>query len=410
MGPSGCGKSTLLNLIAGLDTPTDGEIVARRACRSRAWTRTSCARMRRAHIGFVFQFFNLLEGMSALENVVLAGVIAGAPRKPAEASARDLLDLLGLADKARRRPRRAVGRPAPAARDRPRARERADAAARRRADRRARLRGRRGGARALPPPPRGRPDDPARHPRPARWPRRPTGSCRCATGASRRGTRAARLSGGELTWRPSGSVCAPSCARAGARGWRWPCWPASREGWSSPSPRAPGARTAPSPAGGRPPRRRTSGSGRAAYSAGRGLRARSSGCRRSRGVRARWTSRSGRRTAAGRPVTVNETEFNVPVGRRDGSRRPAEAPRGQGTGPGRADEIFVGLRGRRALRPAGGEHASGAFRDAARAGEDRRDRRARPARRPRDGRHRAAADACASSAFAPSSSPRTRSC
>ena len=56
------------------------------------------------NIGFVFQFFNLLEGMSALENVVLAAVIAGAPRRRAEASACGLLDLLGLAEKAQAPP------------------------------------------------------------------------------------------------------------------------------------------------------------------------------------------------------------------------------------------------------------------------------------------------------------------
>ena len=60
--------------------------------------------MRRRHIGIVFQFFNLLEGMSALENVVLPAVVAGAPRKPAETRARDLLDLLGLGDKAKAAP------------------------------------------------------------------------------------------------------------------------------------------------------------------------------------------------------------------------------------------------------------------------------------------------------------------
>ena len=58
------------------------------------------ARMRRRHIGIVFQFFNLLEGMTALENVVLPAMIAGTKRKPAESRARDLLDLLGLGDKA----------------------------------------------------------------------------------------------------------------------------------------------------------------------------------------------------------------------------------------------------------------------------------------------------------------------
>jgi putative ABC transport system ATP-binding protein len=57
--------------------------------------------LRRRHVGIVFQFFNLLEGMSALENVTLPAVVAGAPRKRAEARARDLLDLLGLAEKAK---------------------------------------------------------------------------------------------------------------------------------------------------------------------------------------------------------------------------------------------------------------------------------------------------------------------
>ena len=60
--------------------------------------------MRRKHIGIVFQFFNLLEGMSVLENVTLPAVIAGVPRKQAETRARDLLDLLGLADKAKNAP------------------------------------------------------------------------------------------------------------------------------------------------------------------------------------------------------------------------------------------------------------------------------------------------------------------
>ena len=98
IGPSGCGKSTLLNLVAGLDTPTDGEIVL--AGESLAGRdENALARMRREHIGIVFQFFNLLEGMTSLENVVLPAVIAGLPRKRAETRARDLLDLLGLAEK-----------------------------------------------------------------------------------------------------------------------------------------------------------------------------------------------------------------------------------------------------------------------------------------------------------------------
>ena len=99
MGPSGCGKSTLLNLIAGLDTPSEGEIaVAGEPLTGK--DENELARMRRRHVGIVFQFFNLLEGMTCLENVALPAMIAGASRKQAERRARDLLDLLGLPDKA----------------------------------------------------------------------------------------------------------------------------------------------------------------------------------------------------------------------------------------------------------------------------------------------------------------------
>jgi putative ABC transport system ATP-binding protein len=63
MGPSGCGKSTLLNLVAGLDTPDEGEItVAGEPVTGRS--EDDLARMRRRHVGLVFQFFNLLEGMT----------------------------------------------------------------------------------------------------------------------------------------------------------------------------------------------------------------------------------------------------------------------------------------------------------------------------------------------------------
>ena len=99
MGPSGCGKSTLLNLVAGLETPDEGEItVAGEPITGR--TEDELARMRRHHIGLVFQFFNLLEGMTVLENVALPAIIAGRKRKMAETRARDLLDLLGIGDKA----------------------------------------------------------------------------------------------------------------------------------------------------------------------------------------------------------------------------------------------------------------------------------------------------------------------
>jgi putative ABC transport system ATP-binding protein len=103
MGPSGCGKSTLLNLVAGLDTPSEGEVsVAGEPLAGK--DENELARMRRRHIGIVFQFFNLLEGMTCLENVALPAMIAGSSRRQAETRARDLLDLLGLADKARSAP------------------------------------------------------------------------------------------------------------------------------------------------------------------------------------------------------------------------------------------------------------------------------------------------------------------
>jgi putative ABC transport system ATP-binding protein len=103
MGPSGCGKSTLLNLVAGLDVPDEGD-VAVAGTSLVGMDEDKLAIMRRKHIGIVFQFFNLLEGMTVLENVVMPAVIAGRKRKVAEARARDLLDLLGLGDKARQAP------------------------------------------------------------------------------------------------------------------------------------------------------------------------------------------------------------------------------------------------------------------------------------------------------------------
>jgi putative ABC transport system ATP-binding protein len=98
MGPSGCGKSTLLNVIAGLDRVDEGsiEVAGERADgRDEDWL----ARFRRHHVGFVFQFFNLLDGVSALDNLVLPGVLGGMGRRAAETRARDLLDLLGLSDR-----------------------------------------------------------------------------------------------------------------------------------------------------------------------------------------------------------------------------------------------------------------------------------------------------------------------
>ena len=97
MGPSGCGKSTLLTLIAGLESASDGDVVI--AGESLAGKGESdLARMRRTHIGFVFQFYNLLEDMTAREQVALAAALAGSDGKVADARARDLLELLGMGE------------------------------------------------------------------------------------------------------------------------------------------------------------------------------------------------------------------------------------------------------------------------------------------------------------------------
>jgi putative ABC transport system ATP-binding protein len=103
MGPSGCGKSTMLNLAAGLDTPNEGEIIVDGETVT-GLGENDLARFRRKHIGMVFQFFNLLEGMSVMENVTLPAMIAGSKRKQAETRARDLLDLLGISEKANKLP------------------------------------------------------------------------------------------------------------------------------------------------------------------------------------------------------------------------------------------------------------------------------------------------------------------
>jgi len=98
MGPSGCGKSTLLNIFAGLDQADEGEVVVddlQVNDRDENWL----AKFRRHHVGIVFQFFNLLEGVSALDNIALPAILGGMRRKAAETRARDLLDLLGLGDR-----------------------------------------------------------------------------------------------------------------------------------------------------------------------------------------------------------------------------------------------------------------------------------------------------------------------
>jgi putative ABC transport system ATP-binding protein len=95
MGPSGSGKSTLLHLIGGLDRPTSGELlVDQRLVGQMADDQVTL--FRRTRIGFIFQFFNLLPTLSALENVALPFVLDGRSKEGAEQRAKMLLDKVGL--------------------------------------------------------------------------------------------------------------------------------------------------------------------------------------------------------------------------------------------------------------------------------------------------------------------------
>ena len=90
LGPSGSGKSTLLNILGGLDRPTSGKVRFRDHWLSQA-DDAELTRFRREHVGFVFQFYNLIPSLTALENVALVTEIASKPMDPLEAL--DLVDL-----------------------------------------------------------------------------------------------------------------------------------------------------------------------------------------------------------------------------------------------------------------------------------------------------------------------------
>ncbi|PWU57827.1 ABC transporter ATP-binding protein [Micromonospora globispora] len=103
MGPSGCGKSTLLHLLGGLQRPTDGEIWLAEH-RIDEMSERGLARLRRHHIGFVFQSFHLMDELTAVENVELAALLAGQSPHRARQRAMTLLDRVGLADRAKHLP------------------------------------------------------------------------------------------------------------------------------------------------------------------------------------------------------------------------------------------------------------------------------------------------------------------
>ncbi len=107
-GPSGCGKSTLLQLMGGLDLPSSGEVWVgdRRIDRTSERAR---ARLRRDHVGFVFQDFHLMDELTAVENVELPALLAGVSSRQARQTAIALLAEVGLVDRERHRPAQLSG-------------------------------------------------------------------------------------------------------------------------------------------------------------------------------------------------------------------------------------------------------------------------------------------------------------
>ena len=103
VGPSGSGKSTLLNMLGALDTPTSGTILIDGKDITRLGER-ALARFRNRKIGFIFQSYNLIDRSKVTKNVELPAIVAGMPKKTRDERVHELLDLVGLGDKADRRP------------------------------------------------------------------------------------------------------------------------------------------------------------------------------------------------------------------------------------------------------------------------------------------------------------------
>jgi len=108
MGPSGCGKSTLLHLLGGLDRPTAGEIWLA-GQRIDQMSERGMAALRRDAVGFVFQAFHLMDELTAVENIELPALLAGRSPRTARRRASELLEQVGLADRARHLPSQLSG-------------------------------------------------------------------------------------------------------------------------------------------------------------------------------------------------------------------------------------------------------------------------------------------------------------
>lgn len=108
VGPSGAGKTTLLQIMGTLDRPDEGEVIIDGENVSRL-SATKIAHFRNKNIGFVFQFHQLLPEFTALENVMIPALIGGTSKKEARQRAQELLDFMGLADRAEHKPNQLSG-------------------------------------------------------------------------------------------------------------------------------------------------------------------------------------------------------------------------------------------------------------------------------------------------------------
>ena len=108
MGPSGSGKTTLLNLIAGIDRPTSGRVIVA-GTQVSALSEAELARWRSRHIGFIFQFYNLIPVLTALENAELPLLLTSLGKRERRERAMTALRVVGLADRAKHYPRQLSG-------------------------------------------------------------------------------------------------------------------------------------------------------------------------------------------------------------------------------------------------------------------------------------------------------------
>ncbi len=108
MGPSGSGKTTLLNMIAGIDRPSGGEVVIA-GTNLNSLSETALAKWRSNHVGFVFQFYNLMPVLTAFENVELPLHLTNLSKKERDAHVRKVLEIVGLGDRMKHYPNQLSG-------------------------------------------------------------------------------------------------------------------------------------------------------------------------------------------------------------------------------------------------------------------------------------------------------------